>query len=85
MANQTGLTLSQAKTMIGELDTLAKIVDKIEKKIISLRVKLLQALPAKYGSHLWWEKGISESLKDFEEGRYKTFKSVEELMRDLNS
>ena len=85
MANQTALTVSQAKIMLGELDALAKTADRLALEISEFKRRVLHCLPAKYGSDFWWERGIAESLKDYEEGRYKTFSSVKGLMKDLNS
>ena len=45
---------------------------------------ILSALPAKYGSDAWWDKEEQKSRKDYKEGRFKTYNSVQALMKDLN-
>jgi len=65
-------------SLLHDLETLAKAAR-------SVKEKLLKVFPVKYGSDLWWEKETAKSLKEYEDGKYKSFTSVENLIKDLNS
>lgn len=56
----------------------------LEKAVLSLKAKVLKALPVKYGSEAWWEKEAEEGIKSIELGRGKKFATYEEAVKYLN-
>lgn len=57
----------------------------LQKKLESLRKKVVKLLPAKYGSNLWWEKAEEEADDDIKHGRvYGPFKNADDLLRSLH-
>lgn len=79
MANHTQ-TLDEKSmvSLLEELETLSRAAKNV-------REKLLKVFPARYGSDLWWEKETRESLEEIKKGKFKSFSSVNELVKDLNS
>ena len=79
MVNRTkSLDESTMVSLLSELATLSQAAKNV-------REKLLKIVPVKYGSDLWWEKEEKKGLQEYKEGKFKTFASVKDLMKDLNS
>lgn len=70
------LDISTTMSILKELDRLSRVIEETRKKII-------MALPAKYGSDLWWEKSDKEAIESIKEGRGKRFKTHEEAVKYL--
>lgn len=62
-------------TTIAILDEL----EKLSKVIETTRRKIIMALPANYGSNLWWEQGHIEAQEDIKAGRVYELRSVNDL------
>lgn len=77
---------SQAKTIdIKTFETLYRDIEVMEKALESLRKRVIDLLPAEYGSDLWWEKSDRKAMKEIASGKGREFNSVEEVVRYLES
>jgi len=59
-------------------------VQRMEKALAQIKGKILQLLPAKYGSDLWWEREIKEGLNEIKMGKYEVYGNVKSLINDLH-
>lgn len=76
----------QVKTIdIKTLETLYKEIKVIEVALEGLRQKVIDLLPAEYGSDLWWEKSDRKAMKEIAEGKGMKFSSTEEVIKYLES
>ena len=55
----------------------------LEKAVLSLKTKVLKALPVKYGSEAWWEKLDQEGLEQIKRGEVIKFENTKELKKSL--
>ncbi len=55
----------------------------LERTISSLKNKLLNIMPPKYGSDVWWEKMDEEGLKQIKNGETIKFETTKELKKYL--
>lgn len=77
---------SQAKTIdIKTLETLYGDIEVMGKALESLRKRVIDLLPAEYGSDLWWEKSDRRAMKKIAAGKGRKFNSAEEVVRYLES
>lgn len=60
-------------------------VEAMRKRLNLLRKKIIELLPAKYGSDFWWEKSTRQALKEIKKGRGVEFKDIEEASKWLNT
>lgn len=67
-----------AGDILGEVLTL-------ERTIVSLKTKLLNMMPPKYGSDAWWEESDKKALENIKAGKGKKFDTYKEAVRYLNS
>lgn len=80
MANKSTVTID---TRTAEI--LLKEIEAMRKSIEALRKKILNFLPAKYGSDAWWEKAEHEADEDIRKGRvFGPFKNADELIESLH-
>lgn len=66
-----------------KLDKILSILDALKVEIKELKSKTQKEPP--YGSDEWWEWSDKKAMEDIKAGRYKTFKSVKELTKHLDS
>lgn len=66
-------------------ETLLKEIEAMRKSLEALRKKVINILPAKYGSDAWWEKEIGEGLKEVKHGKYTVYKNAKDLISDLHA
>jgi len=78
MANSTTLTIDTQtiKSSFFELK-------RIEKALFVLKRAFSKALPAKYGSALWWQEAEEEVDRELMAGRIYKAKSTKDLMKKL--
>lgn len=72
-----GQTLTADK-LVSQIDTIQRALDELKSQINSL-------VPPKYGSDAWWEESDRKALEDIKAGRYKSFKNVKALMKELKN
>lgn len=53
----------------------------IEKRLSVLRKKVMEFVPASYGSDAWWDKEIKEAEKEFKKGKGTIINNKKELAR----
>ena len=80
MANRsTAIDTDTAESIFSEITVL-------QKKLESLRKRVIKLLPAKYGSDLWWEKENEEALEEVKRGEvYGPFNSAQDLIKSLHA
>lgn len=66
-----------------KLDKILSTLEELKKEVSQVKEKLEEAPP--YGSDEWWKWSIKRSEEDYKAGRYKTFKTVEEMQKHLDS
>lgn len=74
--------MANTKTLTASADTAQSLfseIEKMEKALADLKKRLILALPAKYGSDLWWEQGQLIAEKEIKEGKYYVLESVDDL------
>lgn len=76
--SSTTIDLATGRELLSEIEKMAK-------SLAVLRKKILRALPAKYGSEMWWEKSTKKALKEIEEGKGVEFETAGEATGWLNS
>lgn len=77
---------SQTKTIdIKTFETLYRDIEVMERALESLRKRVIDLLPAEYGSDLWWEKSDRRAMKEIAAGKGREFSSVKEVIRYLES
>lgn len=57
----------------------------IEKRLSVLRKKVMQFIPASYGSDRWWEKQEALADKEINEGKYTVYENAQDLIADLHA
>ena len=72
-----GQTLT-ADDLLWQIDSIQKALDDLKKKVVSI-------MPPKYGSDVWWKESDNKAIEQIKQGKYKSFKTTNELMQDLNS
>jgi len=78
MANQKTTTID-----LKTAELLFTKVQRMEKALAQIKSKILQLLPAKYGSDLWWEKSDEEAIEQIGLGKGTVINNKEELKRFL--
>ncbi len=73
--NGNTVTLSGVRSKTLTADNLLGEVDLLYKALDQLRAKIINSLPARYGSDAWWEKTERKSREDYAAGRYITLKN----------
>ena len=77
---------SRVRTIdIKTVESLYKEIQVMETALGSLRKRIVELLPAKYGSDLWWEKSDTRAMKKIAEGEGIKFKTAEEVIKYLES
>lgn len=66
-----------------KLDKILSILDTLKVEIKELKSKTQKEPP--YGSDEWWKWSDEEAREDIRAGRYKSFKSVKDLTKYLDS
>lgn len=61
-----------ADDLLGQVDVLYKALDQLKAKIVN-------SLPAKYGSDAWWVKSDQQALKEIRAGKGTTVHNKKEL------
>jgi hypothetical protein len=74
-------TIAITKT---NFDELLKRVKSLEDSVLTL-TKIIKNMHPKTGSVEWWEKGIRESRKAYDQGGFVEFDSTKTLSSYLNS
>lgn len=80
MANRSALTMNTktAENLLKEIESMRRSLETLKKKIMDL-------LPAKYGSDAWWERAETEADEDIKKGRvFGPFKNADELLKSLH-
>ena len=80
--------MSNRSTITIDTKTAEKIfaeIALIEKRLSALRKKVMQFIPASYGSDAWWEKEIKEAESEFKKGKGIRFESANDAIKWLNS
>lgn len=72
-----GQTITADK-LVSQINTIQAALDELKDQVVSL-------LPPRYGSDAWWEESDRKAMEQIKQGKYKSFKTVSELIRDLNS
>ena len=75
MAKKSVSSTFDPTTALNLIREIAKTTEVLE----SLKKKLILALPAQYGSKLWWEKEHLLAREDIKAGRTYTLKSPDDL------
>lgn len=76
----------RAKTIdIKTVESLYKEIRVMEIALENLRKRVVDLLPAKYGSDLWWEKSDTRAMKKIAKGEGMRFESAEEVIKYLES
>lgn len=57
----------------------------IEKRLSVLRKKVMEFVPASYGSDAWWEKEIEGAQQEIKEGKYTVYNNAHDLIKDLHA
>lgn len=80
MASRSAVTIDTktAETLLKEIEVMRRSLEALRKKVINL-------LPARYGSDTWWEKEIEEGLKEVKQGKYAVYKNSKDLISDLHA
>lgn len=68
--------------MNGKVVTIEDVLGEVlflEKTVSSLKNKILNMMPFKYGSNVWWEQETAKSLEDYKNGNYIEVKNKNEL------
>lgn len=80
MANRSTLTINTktAEGLLNEIEAMRKSLEALRKKIVDI-------LPAKYGSDIWWDREIKEGLKEVKQGKYTVYKNAKDLIHDLHA
>lgn len=68
---------------VKKLDMILSTLEALKRDVKVVKEKLEEAPP--YGSDEWWEWSMKKSEEDYQTGRYKTFKTVENLQKHLDS
>jgi len=77
MSNHTKIVSeSMLISLMNELEVLSNAAKRV-------REKLLEIVPVKYGSDLWWEKSDKEAIESIKQGRGKKFETYEEAAKYL--
>lgn len=79
MAKTATTKTFDSTTTLGLINDITKTTEALEK----LKKKLILAVPAKYGSKLWWEQGEIEAKEDIKAGRSYELKSIDDLDKPL--
>ena len=75
--------------MNGKIITIEDVFGEVlslEKTVSSLKGKILNMMPLKYGSDAWWEQETAKSLEDYKNGDYievKDKKGLSAFLTDL--
>lgn len=67
-----------------KLDRILSALEELKREVVEVKEKLDKSEPP-YGSDEWWEWSMKKSEEDYKAGRYKTFKTVEQLQKHLDS
>lgn len=66
-----------------KLDKILSTLEELKREVSRVKEKLEEAPP--YGSDEWWMWSIQKSQEDYTAGKYKSFNSVGELQKHLDS
>ncbi|OGG26558.1 hypothetical protein A2960_03685 [Candidatus Gottesmanbacteria bacterium RIFCSPLOWO2_01_FULL_39_12b] len=66
-----------------KLDKILSSLEELKREVSQVKAKLEEA--PSYGSEEWWDWSDKQAMEDIKAGRYKTFKSVKELTKHLDS
>lgn len=59
-------------------------LDRLTREVRAIKARLFEEEPL-YGSDEWWEWSEKKADEDIKAGRYKVYKNVKELIKDLHA